>query len=92
MAVIGKARAVAQLGSLKIGGFLAWCLWGVIHIAFLVGFRNRVQVLSSWFWNWMLNSRDARLITGDVQIEVTMPRSAQFIPNEPPAKKESPVS
>jgi NADH:ubiquinone reductase (H+-translocating) len=80
MAVIGKARAVAQIGRLKIGGFPAWVLWGAIHIAFLIGFRNRLQVLLSWFWNWLLNARDARLITGDARVAVTVPRADEFIP------------
>ncbi len=79
MAVIGKARAVAQLGKWKIGGFWAWMLWGGIHIAFLIGFRNRLQVLMSWFWNWLLNARDARLITGDAQLDVLAPRPPEFI-------------
>ena len=51
MAVIGKAKAVAQIGKLHFGGFPAWLAWGGIHIAFLIGFRNRLQVLISWFWN-----------------------------------------
>ena len=81
LAVIGKARAVAQIGKLKLGGFLAWVLWGLVHIAFLIGFRNRVQVMISWLWNWVVNSRDARLITGDARINVTLPRSSDFVPN-----------
>lgn len=81
MAVIGKARAVAQIGMLKIGGFLAWLIWAAIHIAFLIGFRNRIQVMVSWFWNWLFNSRDARLITGNAQIEVMLPRSEEFVRN-----------
>jgi NADH dehydrogenase len=80
MAVIGKAKAVAQLGKLKFGGFLAWLIWGGIHIAFLIGFRNRVQVLLSWFWNWLLNARDARLITGRARLEIELPRPADFVP------------
>lgn len=79
MAVIGKAKAVAQIGKFKVGGFLAWLLWGGVHIAFLIGFRNRVQVLLSWFWNWLLNARDARLITGDARLEVELPRPREFI-------------
>jgi NADH dehydrogenase len=79
MAVIGKAKAVAQLGKLKFGGFLAWLIWGGIHIAFLIGFRNRVQVLMSWFWNWLLNARDARLITGRAWLDVELPRPADFV-------------
>lgn len=69
MAVIGKAKAVAQIGRFQITGFLGWLAWGGVHIAFLIGFRHRLQVLMSWFWNWMLNARDARIITGDTQAE-----------------------
>jgi hypothetical protein len=53
-------------------------IWGGVHIAFLIGFRNRVQVLISWLWNWMLNARDARLITGDTQLSVDITASAEF--------------
>ncbi|MGH7822683.1 MAG: NAD(P)/FAD-dependent oxidoreductase, partial [Candidatus Binatia bacterium] len=69
MAVIGKAKAVVEIGRLHCGGSFAWLLWGLVHIFFLIGFRNRLQVFLSWFWNWLLNARDARLITGDVQID-----------------------
>ena len=79
MAVIGKAKAVAQIGKLKVGGFVAWFLWGAVHILFLIGFRNRLQVLLSWFWNWLLNARDARLITGDVRLDVQSPRPRDFV-------------
>ncbi len=81
LAVIGKAKAVAQIGRLECGGFLAWLLWGGVHIAFLIGFRHRLQVLLSWFWNWLLNARDARLITGDAQLDIQIPRSGEFIPD-----------
>jgi NADH dehydrogenase len=74
MAIIGKAKAVAVIGRLQTGGFLAWLLWGGIHIAFLIGFRNRLKVLTSWFWSWLLNARDARLITGDAALEIRSPR------------------
>jgi NADH:ubiquinone reductase (H+-translocating) len=79
MAVIGKASAVVAIGKYNIGGFLAWLLWGGVHIAFLVGFRNRTQVLLSWFWSWLFNSRDARLITGDAQLKIETPRSADVV-------------
>jgi NADH dehydrogenase len=74
MAIIGKAKAVAVIGPVQAGGFLAWLLWGGIHIAFLIGFRNRLKVLTSWFWSWLLNARDARLITGDADLEIQNPR------------------
>jgi NADH dehydrogenase len=91
MAVIGKARAVAQIGRFNFGGFFAWLVWGGIHIAFLIGFRNRLQVLLSWFWNWMLNARDARLITGDAHLDIQVP-AGEFVPDEiqpPPAGRTS---
>ena len=78
MAVIGKSKAVVQIGRFKCAGFFAWLLWGGVHILFLIGFRNRVQVLLSWFWNWLLNARDARLITGDAQLAVNIPASPEF--------------
>ena len=45
MAVIGRSRAVAEIGPVKAGGFVAWLMWSVIHVAFLVGYRNRAKVL-----------------------------------------------
>jgi NADH dehydrogenase len=80
LAVIGKAKAVAQMGRFRYSGFPAWLVWGGVHIAFLIGFRNRLQVLLSWFWNWLLNARDARLITGDARLEIKVPRAADYVP------------
>jgi NADH dehydrogenase len=82
MAVIGKAKAVAEIGAFKAGGFLAWLIWGGVHIAFLIGFRNRLQVMTAWFWNWVLNARDARLITGDARLDIRIPRSDDFTPDD----------
>jgi len=79
MAIIGKSQAVAEIGGFRFGGFFAWLIWGGIHVLFLVGYRNRLQVLASWFWNWLINARDARLITGDAQLEIEAPRSAGFV-------------
>ena len=84
MAVIGQSKAVAQIGRLKFGGFIAWLVWGGIHIAFLIGFRNRLQVLFSWFWNWLLNARDARLITGDARLDVRVARPDEYVASDPP--------
>jgi NADH dehydrogenase len=82
MAVIGKAKAVAEIGAFKAGGFLAWLIWGGVHIAFLIGFRNRLQVMAAWFWNWVLNARDARLITGEARLDIRIPRSDDFTPDD----------
>jgi NADH:ubiquinone reductase (H+-translocating) len=81
MAIIGKSKAVVQIGRFKWGGFPAWLVWGGVHIAFLIGFRNRVLVLLSWFWNWILNARDARLITGDAELAAPVPLSPEFVPD-----------
>lgn len=64
LATIGRARAVADLGRLEFGGFFAWLAWMLIHVFFLIGFRNRVFVLLSWAWSWLTFRRGARLITG----------------------------
>jgi NADH dehydrogenase len=64
LATIGRAAAVADLGRIKLSGWIAWCAWLFIHIFFLIGFRNRVLVLFSWAWSYTTYDRGARLITG----------------------------
>jgi NADH dehydrogenase len=64
MATIGRKRAVAQLGRIKLAGFPAWLLWSLAHIYFLSGFRNRLAVALSWGWNYVTFQRGTRLITG----------------------------
>ncbi len=81
LATIGKARAVAAIGRLRFAGLTAWVLWAVVHIAFLVGFRNRAVVLLSWLWNWVVSARDARLITGDARLEIEKLRGAESPPS-----------
>ncbi|MET0151188.1 MAG: NAD(P)/FAD-dependent oxidoreductase [Candidatus Binatia bacterium] len=66
LATIGKAAAVADFGFVRLSGFVAWLLWIVVHIAFLIGFRNRAIVLFEWGWAYFTSQRGARLITGDV--------------------------
>ena len=64
LATIGRARAVADFGRIRFGGFLAWVAWLAIHIFYLIGFRNRVLVLISWAWSYLTFRRGARIITG----------------------------
>jgi NADH dehydrogenase len=64
MATIGRSAAVADLRGFRIKGTFAWLLWGLVHIYFLIGFRNRLLVLVNWFWAWLTYARGARLITG----------------------------
>jgi NADH dehydrogenase len=67
LAVVGRARAVAQFGRFKLTGFLAWLGWSFIHILFLIGFRNRALVLFEWAWAYFTYQRGARLITGSIE-------------------------
>ena len=64
LATIGRAAAVADLGWLRISGYLAWLAWLFIHIISLVGFQNRLLVLVQWAWSYFTKNRSARLITG----------------------------
>jgi NADH dehydrogenase len=64
LATIGRARAVADFGRVRFGGFFAWTAWLAIHIFYLIGFRNRLLVLASWAWNYLTFRRGARIITG----------------------------
>ncbi len=64
LATIGRAKAVADFGWLRFGGFFAWAAWLAVHIWYLIGFRNRLLVLASWAWNYITFRRGARIITG----------------------------
>ena len=63
MATIGRERAVVQTAGLKFTGFIAWVAWLVIHIMYLIGFKNRFIVGIQWFWSYLTLRRGARLIT-----------------------------
>ncbi|MFQ5530410.1 MAG: NAD(P)/FAD-dependent oxidoreductase [Gemmatimonadota bacterium] len=65
LATIGRAAAVAEIGRLRFGGFFAWMAWLLIHIFYLIGFRNRLWVMAGWAWSYVTFKRGARLITGD---------------------------
>src|SRR6185503_13167328 len=64
MATIGRAAAVAAVGRVRLSGLLAWLAWLFVHIAFLIGFRNRFLVIFQWAWAYLSWQRGARLITG----------------------------
>lgn len=67
LAVIGRGRAVADLGRLEFSGFLAWLAWIFVHIFWLIGFRNRVIVMFQWAISYVTYARGARIITGHEQ-------------------------
>jgi NADH dehydrogenase len=63
MATIGKHRAIAQAGRMKMTGFIAWLAWLFVHVFYLVTFRNRLSVMTQWAWSYTFSKRGARLIT-----------------------------
>jgi NADH dehydrogenase len=63
LATIGRAAAVAEFGKLHISGFVAWLAWLLIHVFFLIGFRNRVLVMMEWAWSYVTFQKSSRLIT-----------------------------
>jgi NADH dehydrogenase len=62
LATIGRAKAVAQIGRLHLSGLIAWLLWCVVHIFFLIGLRNRVRVISEWMWYYLTFKPGAQVI------------------------------
>jgi NADH dehydrogenase len=63
LAQIGKRQAVIDFGRIKLRGTIAWWIWGIAHIYFLIGVRNRLSVAMSWLWIYVRDQRAARLIT-----------------------------
>jgi len=69
LAVLGRASAVADLGRIRLSGFVAWLFWSFVHILYLIGFRNRLIVFVEWAWAYASDQRGARLITGMLEHE-----------------------
>ena len=81
MATIGRASAVADLGWLRLKGYIGWLAWLFVHILNLIGFRNRLVVLVQWAWSYFSYQRAIRLITGP------LPDSEPGLPpDQPPLK------
>ncbi|MCY0991363.1 NAD(P)/FAD-dependent oxidoreductase [Nannocystis sp. ILAH1] len=81
MATIGRRRAIAQFAGMEIAGFVAWLAWLLVHVYYLIGFKNRLQVMWEWTWSYIRFRRGARLI---VNKEWHAPRAAPAKPAEPP--------
>ena len=86
MATIGRNRAIVEAGRFRMTGFIAWLAWLFIHIISLIGFKNRLYVLSEWFWAYVTRERSARLITGDAE---ELHHALRFLEAEPIAEKIS---
>ena len=65
MATIGRASAVADLGRVRLTGYVAWLAWLFVHLVQLIGFRNRLLVMVQWAWAYVSYQRAIRLITGN---------------------------
>lgn len=63
LATVGRKAAVVKLGRFELTGFLGWWFWGVAHIYFLIGLRNRFVVALTWLWSYLTFRRGARLIS-----------------------------
>jgi NADH dehydrogenase len=79
MATIGRRAAVAQVGPVRLRGFLGWITWLVVHLYYLIGFRNRAAVLASWSWDYLRRDRPIRLIVRSRYDPV----AAGLMPDEP---------
>ena len=66
MATISRFSAVAQVGKLEFGGFIAWLAWLVLHLVYLVGFKNRFTTLITWFITFLGHSRGQMAITSQM--------------------------
>ena len=65
MATIGRSRAILEMGSLRLSGWIAWVAWLTVHIFYLTGFKNRLLVVLQWAWSYVTFGRGARLIVGE---------------------------
>lgn len=63
MAVIGRSKAIADFGSIKLSGFVAWLTWSLVHLMLLIDFRSRSSVYLAWSYAWFTRDRIARLLT-----------------------------
>jgi NADH dehydrogenase len=65
LATVGRSFGIVDIGRFRFSGFIAWVMWLVIHIFYLIGFRNRFVVMFQWAWAYLTFQRGARLITFD---------------------------
>jgi NADH dehydrogenase len=105
MATIGRAAGVADLfGLVRLSGLLAWLSWLFVHIWYLIGFDNRLVVMTRWAWSYFTYQRSARLITGDPRLPLRrwpdalegvvpsppVPADGRYVTDPPPATVPAP--
>ena len=82
LATIGRSAAVADFGWLRLRGWLAWITWSLVHIYFLIGFRNRLMVFIDWAWAYVTFGRGARLISGETADDRRSPAAQRVQPKD----------
>ena len=88
MATIGRSRAVAEIGRLRLSGFVAWAAWLLVHIVLLIDFRNRLLVLIDWTFAYFVYRRGSRLITGH-RLDAGAPVSRRTLGSAPASAREA---
>ncbi len=89
LATIGRARAVADVKGIHLSGFIAWVTWLTVHLWYLIGFQNRVLVLTRWAFSFIAHGRGARLITGQTERPVAAdPLPLGLTPAQSPLRNE----
>jgi NADH dehydrogenase len=82
LATIGRSRAIAMVDRMHLSGLLAWLVWLLVHIFYLIGFKNRFVVMFTWAWSYVTYGRGARLVVGQPTAEMRtvlgMPASASL--------------
>jgi NADH dehydrogenase len=76
MAVIGRSHAVADFGTIRLRGFIAWLSWSLVHLMLLVDFRSRLTVYVNWAWSWFTRGRGVRLLTRATHSPLAKPAGA----------------
>lgn len=83
MAIIGRNEAVADIKSRHLSGFLAWLIWLVVHIRYLIGFDNKLLVLFQWAWSYFTHKRGALLITNEDEAALAQESNEQAAVSSP---------
>jgi len=66
LATIGSGKAVGSMGKFRFTGLFAWLIWGFVHVAYLIGFRNRLSVMFEWALHYLTGARSSRIIHGSI--------------------------
>ncbi len=81
LSTIGRSAAIADFGTIKLHGFIAWVAWLIVHLIFLIGFRNKLAVLVAWAYSYFTYKRGARIITGWPEPQASEPAAVGSVPD-----------